>query len=59
MCKMYFDVEHNSNLKMTKDEIANIIREVIGSPNVDIHILDGCKNGKLSYHFVLDIVTNK
>jgi len=56
--KCYFDIE-SEKIQYSAYKLTNVIQEVLQNYNVKIHIGDGCKTGKMSYHIVVDIKMNK
>lgn len=54
---MYFDIEHEQT-QCSAYKLTNVIQEVIQNYNVRIHIADGSKPGKMSYHVVVDVKVN-
>ena len=55
--KMYFDIEHDT-IRLSAYKITQTIQEVIQNYNVRIHIGDGTKPTKMSYHVVVDVKCN-
>lgn len=56
--KMYFDIEHET-FRISHWKIVEIIQQTIQNSNARIFIADGCKPTKMSYHVVVEILTNK
>lgn len=56
--KCYFDIE-STEIMVSAYKLTCTIQEVLQNFNLKVHIGDGNKTGKMSYHVVLDIKMNR
>lgn len=56
--KMYFDIEHDTH-RISEWKIVELIQSVIQNNNVKIFVANGCKDTKMSYHIIVELLTNK
>ena len=54
---MYFDIEHET-IRLSAYKLNQVIQEVIQNYGVRIHMADGSKPSKMSYHVVVEVKCN-